>query len=197
MTTNNSNDISNDEIQAIIDSFCPVQVFDEEIGIALPVMKMNCFVCKTEQSMIMFLDDKGKLSTHDYYCYTCDVGDATKELTKRYIDGFRKERNSLLRFPDEKFGAYIEMIKEDNPEIVLMVRNLIEAVKLLDPLAIKTINNMRGTKTYRAYPKSLGDENRLFMTISSYFERFGHRFEGKDGKEKFDEFTRLLNQDQA
>ena len=54
---------------------------------------------------------------------------------------------------------------------------------------------MRQTKTYKAYPKSLGDENRLFMTISSYFERFGHRFEGKNGDEKFDEFVKLLQQD--
>jgi hypothetical protein len=56
---------------------------------------------------------------------------------------------------------------------------------------------MRRTKTYKAYPKSLGDENRVFMTISSYFERFGHRFEGKTGDEKFDEFVRLLRQDRT
>ncbi|MGH9983062.1 MAG: hypothetical protein ACRD8W_03800 [Nitrososphaeraceae archaeon] len=53
-------------------------------------------------------------------------------------------------------------------------------------------NNMRRTKAYRAYPKSLGDENRLFMVISSYFERFGHRFEGKNGEQQFDEFTKLV-----
>jgi hypothetical protein len=188
---------SSDEIQAAIGSFYRTQVFDEEKGIALPVMKMNCFICKTEKSMIMFIDDKGKLSIYDCYCYACDVGNATMESTKRFIDGFRKERYSLLRFPDEKFGAYIEVIKENNPEIVLMVHNLIEDAKVLNPIAIETINNMRSTKTYKAYPKSLGDENRLFMTISSYFERFEHRFEGKNEKEKFDEIIRLLKQDQA
>ena len=31
------------------------------------------------------------------------------------------------------------------------------------------------------------DENRLFMIISSYFERFGHRFEGKSDDEKADD----------
>jgi hypothetical protein len=35
------------------------------------------------------------------------------------------------------------------------------------------------------------------MTLSSYFERFGHRFEDKSDDEKADEFTRLLKQDQA
>ena len=56
---------------------------------------------------------------------------------------------------------------------------------------------MRRTKTYKAYPKSLGDENRLFMTISSYFERFGHRFEVKNGEQQFDEFAKLVKQDQV
>jgi hypothetical protein len=35
------------------------------------------------------------------------------------------------------------------------------------------------------------------MTISSYFERFGHRFEGKNGNEQFDEFVKLVKQDRA
>jgi hypothetical protein len=78
-----------------------------------------------------------------------------------------------------------------------MVNELIKAVEAGDPVFTEVANNMRLTRTYKAYPKSLGDENRLFMTISSYFERFGHRFKGKNGNEKFDEFTRLLKQDQA
>lgn len=45
---------------------------------------------------------------------------------KRYIDGFIKERNSFLRFPDEKFDAEIERMKEYEPNIVRMVHELIE-----------------------------------------------------------------------
>jgi hypothetical protein len=197
MTDNEDRNINNDEISAILDSMRRIRVFDEELGIVLPFMQMNCFVCKNEQSMIILLDDKGKLCTGDFYCHACNVGNATKESMKMYIERFRKERNSLLKFPDETFGALIDGIKEDQPGIVRMVHELIEAVKAHDPIAIDTINSMRSTKTYKAYPKSLGDENRLFMTLSSYFERFAHRFEGKNGNEKADEFIRLLKQDQA
>jgi hypothetical protein len=97
----------------------------------------------------------------------------------------------------QRTSIYDDGLKECHPHIVEMVHELIEAVKSGDSIATDTINGMRRTKTYKAYPKSLGDENRLFMTISSYFERFRHRFEGKNGSQKFDEFTRLLKQDQA
>ena len=89
------------------------------------------------------------------------------------------------------------MMKEYQPNVVRMVHKLIEAVGAGDPVFTDLANTMRQTKTYKAYPKSLGDENRLFMTISSYFERFGHRFEGKTGDEKFDEFVKLLRQDRV
>ena len=71
----------------------------------MPFMKMNCYIRKNEQSMIMLLDGKGKLCINDFYYQACNVGSATKEPMKRYIDSFRKERNSLLKFPDEKFGG--------------------------------------------------------------------------------------------
>jgi hypothetical protein len=35
------------------------------------------------------------------------------------------------------------------------------------------------------------------MTISSYFERFEHRFEGKNKDEQLDEFVKLVKQDQV
>ena len=70
-----------------------------------------------------------------------------------------------MKFPDEKFGAEIDMMKEYQPNIVKMVHELIEAVEAGDPVFTELANNMRRTKTYRAYPKSLGDWNRLFMVI--------------------------------
>jgi hypothetical protein len=197
MTEDEGVGMSEDERSALLNSCRPIKVFDEETGIPVPFIQMNCCVCKTEQSMIMLLDDKGKLCINDFYCHACDIGSATEEPVKRYIELFRKERVSLLTFPDEKFGAEIDRMKECHPHIVEMVHELIEAVKSGDSIATDTINGMRRTKTYKAYPKSLGDENRLFMTISSYFERFRHRFEGKNGSQKFDEFTRLLKQDQV
>jgi len=189
--------INEREVSAIFESFRPVKEFEEETGIFVPFMKMNCYICKSEQSMIMLLDDKGKLCIRDYYCHACDLGSATLGPMKRYIDAFRKERNSFLRFPDEKFGAEIEKMKEYEPNIVRVVRELIESVEAGDPIFTNLANSMRQTKTYKVYPKSLGDENRLFMTISSYFERFGHRFEGKNGNEQFDEFVKLVKQDRA
>ena len=189
--------ISDEEISAILKSFYPVKEFDEETGIFVSFMKMNCYLCKNEQRMFMLLDNKGKLCINDFYCHACNVGSATEGPMRRYIDYFRKERNSLLKFPDEIFGARIEQIKEFQPNIIRMVHKLIEAVEAGDPIFTDLANNMRQTKTYKAYPKSLGDENRLFMTISSYFERFGHRFEGKTDDEKFDEFVKLLGQDRA
>jgi hypothetical protein len=56
-------------------------------------------------------------------------------------------------------------MKEYQPNIVEMVHELINAVEAGDPVFTDLANNMRCTKTYKAYPKSLGDENRLFMTI--------------------------------
>jgi squalene cyclase len=102
-----------------------------------------------------------------------------------------------LKFPHEIFGARIEEMREYQPKIVKMVHELIEAVEAEDPTFTNLANSTRQTKTYRVYPKSLGDENRLFMTISSYFERFRHRFEGKNGNEQFDEFVKLVKQDRA
>lgn len=64
MTDNEGGNISNDEISAILDSMRRIQVFDDELGIVLPFMKIDCFVCKNEQSMIILLDDKGKLCLH-------------------------------------------------------------------------------------------------------------------------------------
>ena len=189
--------MSEEEISAILDSFRPIKEFDEETGVFVPFMKMNCFICKTEQSMIMLLDNKGDLCTRDFYCRTCDVGSATEGPMKRYIDFFRKARNSLLKFPDEIFGAEIDMMKEYQPNIVQMVHELIREVESGNPVFIDLANGMRRTRTYKAYPKSLGDENRLFMTISSYFERFRHRFEGKNGDQQFGEFIKLVKQDQA
>jgi hypothetical protein len=116
----------------------------------------------------MLLSDKGKLYTDNYYCHACDIGNATNDSMKRYIESFRKDRNSLLKFPDETFGARIEELKEDQPNIVLMVQELIEAEEAGDPIFTNLANNMRQTKTFKMYPKSLGNENRLFMTISSY-----------------------------
>lgn len=186
--------INEEEISAIL-NFRPIKEFDEVTGIFVPFMKMDCCVCKNEQSMFMLLNDKGKLCTRDFYCHACNVGSAIEEPMRRYIDSFRKERNSLLKFPDEKFAAGIDMMKEYQPNIVKMVHELIEAVEAGDPVFTDLANNMRRTKAYRAYPKSLGDG--LFMVISSYFERFGHRFEDKNGEQQFDEFTKLVKQDQA
>lgn len=197
MIDNTDKNIDKDEFSDILHSIRRIRVFDEELGVILSFMQLNCLACKNEMSMIILLDDKGEFCARDFYCHACNVGNSTKESMKRYIERFRKERNSLLKFPEEKFGAEIEGIKDDNPNIVRMVHELIEAVNSGAPIAIDTISSMRRTKTYRAYPKSLGDENKLFMTISSYFERFGHRFEGKTGDEKFDEFVRFLRQDRA
>ena len=189
--------MSAEEISAILKSVRRIEEFDMETRIFVSFMKMDCLVCKNEQIMIMLLNDKGKLCTRDFYCHACNVGSATQGPMKRYIEYFRKERNSLLNFPDEKFGAGIELMKESQPNILRMVDKIKEAVKAGAPVFTDVANNMRQTKTYKAYPKSLVDENRLFMTISSYFERFGHRFEGKSGDEKFDEFVKLLRQDRA
>lgn len=185
------------EILAVLKSSRPIEEFDDETGIFLPFMKMNCCFCNHEQSMLMLLDEKGKPSINDFYCRACNIGHATEEPMKRYIDSYRKEAISLLKFPDEKFGANIDMMKEYQPNIMKRVSELIEAVEARDPFFTNLANDMRHTKTYRAYPRSLGDENRLFMTISSYFERFGHRFEGKNGDQELDEFTKLVKQDQA
>jgi hypothetical protein len=189
--------INNDKVYDILDSSRLTRVFDDDLGIVLLCLKMNCIACMTEQSMIMLLSDKGKLDTDNFYCHACDVGTATNNSMKRYIEDFRKDRNSLLKFPDEIFAARIEIMRENQPNIVQMVHELIEAVEAGDPIFISLANDMRHTKTYRMYPKSLGDENRLFMTISSYFERFRHRFEGKNGDEQFDEFIKLVKQDKA
>jgi hypothetical protein len=188
--------ISNDKISGILDSAHSTRVFDDDLGIFLSCVQVNCFVCKTEQSMIMLLSDKRKLDTDNFYCRACDIGTATNDSMKRYIEDFRKERDSFLKFPDETVGAHIEEMRKYQPNIVQMVNELVEAVEAGDSIFISLANDMRHTKTYRAYPKSLGDENRLFMTISSYFERFEHRFEGKNGNEQFDVFVKLVKQDQ-
>jgi hypothetical protein len=54
--------------------------------------------------MVILLDDKGKLCTGDFYCHACNVGNATKESMKMYIERFRKERNSSK----ELFHALID-----------------------------------------------------------------------------------------
>jgi hypothetical protein len=189
--------INNDKISAILDSARLTRVFDEELGFVLSCMQMNCLVCKTEQSMIMLLSDKGKLDADNFYCHACDIGTSNTNSMKRYIEDFREDRNSLLKFPDETFGARIEEMREYQPNIVQMVHELIKAVEAGDSIFISLANNMRHTKTYKAYSKSLGDKNRLFMTISSYFERFEHRFEGKNKDEQLDEFVKLVKQDQV
>jgi hypothetical protein len=102
----------------------------------------------------MLLNDKGGLCITDFYCHACDIGSASEEAMKRYIDSFRKERNGLLKFPDEKFGAQIDMMKEYQPNIVRMVRELIESVEAGDPI----FSNLANSITYKIYPKSLGDE---------------------------------------
>ena len=66
--------INEREVSTILESFRPVKEFDGETGIFVPFMKMNCYFCKNEQSMIMLLDDKGKLCTRDFCCHACDVG---------------------------------------------------------------------------------------------------------------------------
>lgn len=197
MIDNTDKNINNDEFSDILDSIRHIQVFDDELGVSLPFMQMDCFVCKNEQSMIMLLDDQGKICYDNFYCRTCNVGNATKDSMKRYIVTFRKIINSLLKFPDETFAARIEEMKEYQPNIVQMVHELIREIESGNPVFIDLANGMRRTRTYKAYPKSLGDENRLFMTISSYFERFRHRFEGKNGDQQFDEFIKLVKQDQV
>ena len=39
----------------------------------MPFMKMNCYICKNEQSMIMLLNNKGELCINDYYCRACKL----------------------------------------------------------------------------------------------------------------------------
>lgn len=53
--------INEREVSAIFGSFRPVKESDEERGIFVPFMKMNCYICKSEHSLIMLLDDKGKI----------------------------------------------------------------------------------------------------------------------------------------
>ena len=105
MIDNTDKNINNDEFSDILDSIRHIQVFDDELGVSLPFMQMDCFVCKNEQSMIMLLDDQGKICYDNFYCRTCNVGNATKDSMKRYIVTFRKIINSLLKFPDETFAA--------------------------------------------------------------------------------------------
>jgi hypothetical protein len=85
MTEDEDGHMGADERSALLNSFHHIQVFDEETGIPVPFIQMNCCVCKTEQSMIMLLDDKGKLCIDDFYCHACDVSSATEEPVKRYI----------------------------------------------------------------------------------------------------------------
>lgn len=47
--------ISEEEISAILKSFRCIKEFDEVTGILVPFMKMDCCVCKNEQSMIMLV----------------------------------------------------------------------------------------------------------------------------------------------
>ena len=49
--------MSEEEISALLKSFRPIREFDEEIGIFVPFMKMNCYFCN--KGKVTSISDSG------------------------------------------------------------------------------------------------------------------------------------------
>jgi hypothetical protein len=95
----------------------------------------------------------------------------------------------------------------------LLSKEDVNAMKAVDRYTIKMIHdlagdpehsdmltNIRYTLTYKSWPKWLTDEDRLFLTFSSYAKRFGYKMRRLGPisvEESFEEVKKWIRQDQA
>ena len=117
---------------------------------------------------------------------------------------FRKSMRKY-RFPDEYLASGIESMKTNHPHIIEFVKLIEYGMKGDEtedgqdiPPAPDIVDAIRSTKTYKRYPISLGDENRMFMTMCSYHIRHTYDINNAKSPEQYEDIImNLIEQDQA
>jgi hypothetical protein len=185
----------------------PVKLFDEDTGQNIQFLSAYCPVCKHPEPSLYTLAewspeeecfiakvtgravfDGKEENTFDFYCYTCGEFNADTDVMKRFVEYNEKEIGKVVRFPDEYFAASVQRDKANHPEIMAEIRR-----KADHPQGVKTLNRWRQSKTYRGYPKSLSDEDRLFMTLFSWDVRLRHVMKSLPNDEaRMKEFDKIM-----
>jgi hypothetical protein len=144
-------------VKALLESYHPTKIFDDDLGIAVEFLQGDCPNCGTEQTNFVLEKER------DFYCVGCKVSKADSELMQRTIRDFEEAFRSQSDFPDETIGSMLPDTKSRHPEILEVIRLIAD-----DSEGYEELNRIRHSKTYKAYPKSLSDEDRLFLTMFSW-----------------------------
>jgi hypothetical protein len=184
----------------------PVKLFDEDTGQSIDFLVGYCPFCKNrgptvyslaewshEQRRLIFKvtgrDELDGGDTFDFYCHACGVHVANSKVMKDYVELAKRENEKMRKFPDEYFGSLVVPdIKRNHLEIMEQIRMLKDS-----PDRIKDLNAIRYSKTYKAYPASLSDEDRLLMTFFSWNVRFNHIADALPEDEAYREWEKLMN----
>jgi hypothetical protein len=72
-------------------------MFDESTGKSIPFMKLDCYLCGSDGSMLLLVDEKtGKLREHDWFCLQCYAGDMEmSDEMFEYVADFQKEHEKI------------------------------------------------------------------------------------------------------
>jgi hypothetical protein len=130
-------------------------------------------------------------------CQASPPEDDMSSEMRRHVQEFKRLRRSQNEFPDEVFARDIESMKTNHPSIMAMIKFLEygDEEEGIPPF-IEFLDAMRQTRTYKAYPISLGDENRLFMTLFSYHVIHLQKLKSANtGEELFEILTSIIDED--
>ena len=133
-------------------------------------------------------DFDGK-DSFDFWCARCGIGrDCIKSYVMKGLIAYsEKEAEKMRRFPGEYNAILVQEIKESYPELLEMIRMMED-----DPNDTVLVF-MRRSKTYKWYPASMSDEDRLFMTFYSWNQRLRPITDVSSSKESYEAWDRFLD----
>jgi hypothetical protein len=83
-----------------------------------------------------------------------------------FIKESNKDMEKYRNFPDENLVNLVNTLKARSPESTEIFNSFIHDIN--SERAIEFVNLLRGSKLYKSYPKSLTDDDRLFLAWFGY-----------------------------
>jgi hypothetical protein len=114
---------------------------------------------------------------------------------KKFVEDFNKVRDKIARLPDEEMANIAQRMKINHPAFSNLVCSLIQDDGRSNNDSFEFVNMVRRTKTYRHYPKSMTDEDRLTMTLFKYVELSGVEWNSIGEEEPSQVLKRMINED--
>jgi hypothetical protein len=168
------------------------QIVNEDTGQTHDYLMTPCPTCKSPECTVFNLaewsekknkyifkvtgkDPETNEDIYDWWCVACGYTSETlhDNHLKRLMEKFYEQSVKQDRFPDEYWSNAVQQLRRKRPEYI-------EAVNEMRGRSLDIVGYLRRSRTYKSYPKSLSDEDRLMLTLYSFDIKMGDSMERTD-----------------